>query len=101
MPISCSRLSLASSVSSGASSWQGTHQDAQTLTTLTLPSNLAGSSPGTSAPLLSKPCSGGNDICGAGCPIRAEGIRDGSPAPSRNQNREASEKKKDTRRTHD
>src|SRR4030088_2053588 len=82
----CSRLSLPSAVSSGASSWHGTHQDAQTLTTLTLPLNTAGSSPGTSTPLLTRPCSGGSAVCGAGRPIKAEGILEGSPLPSRNQN---------------
>src|ERR1700676_2867578 len=85
MPTICSRLSLPSSVSSGASSWQGTHHDAQTLTTLTLPLNTAGSSPGTCAPLLTRPSSGGSAVCGAGRPIRAEGMREGSPLPSRNQ----------------
>jgi hypothetical protein len=49
------RLSLASSARSGALSWQGTHQDAQTLTTLIFPLNIAGSSPGTCAPSLTKP----------------------------------------------
>src|SRR6195256_3349626 len=90
MPISCSRLSLANSVNSGASSWHGTHQEAQTLTTLTLPLNIAGSSPGTCAPLLTRPTSGGSAVCGAGWPIRAEGIREGSPSPSRSQNTAAS-----------
>src|SRR5260370_41984587 len=85
MPTSCSRLSLPNSVKSGASSWHGTHHDAQTLTTLTLPLNTAGSSPGTCAPLLTRPCSGGSAVCGAGWPIKAEGILDGSPVPSRNQ----------------
>src|SRR5258708_30760182 len=85
MPTICSRLSLPTSVRSGASSWHGTHQDAQTLTTLTLPLNTAGSSPGTCAPLLTRPCSGGSAVCGAGWPIKAEGIFDGSPVPSRNQ----------------
>src|SRR3981189_1744659 len=93
MPITCSRLSLASSVRRGASSWQGTHQDAQTLTTLTLPLKFAGSSPGTCAPLLSKPCSGGSEISGAGYPSRVDGIREGSPPPSRDQNNAASARK--------
>src|SRR3979490_2299616 len=86
MPTICSRLSLPSAVSSGASSWHGTHQDAHTLTTLTLPLNTAGSSPGTSTPLLTRPCSGGSVVCGAGRPMKAEGILEGSPSPSRNQN---------------
>src|ERR1700690_2475405 len=86
MPTSCSRLSLPSSVKSGASSWQGMHQDAQTLTTLTLPLNTAGSSPGTCAPPVERPASGGSAVCGAGWPIKAEGIFEGSPLPSRNQN---------------
>src|SRR5450756_937077 len=90
MPISCSRLSLPKAVRSGASSWQGTHHDAQTLTTLTLPLNTAGSSPGTGAPLLARPCSGGSGVCGAAWPIKADGIRDGSLSPSRNQNNAAS-----------
>src|ERR1700730_12904630 len=85
MPTSCSRLSRPSSVKSGASSWHGTHQDAQTLTTLTLPLNTAGSSPGTCEPLLARPSSCGSAVCGAGWPINAEGILDGSPLPSRNQ----------------
>ena len=85
MPISCSRLSRPSSVNSGASSWHGMHHEAQTLTTLTLPLNMAGSSPGTCAPLSTRPASGGSAVCGAGWPIRAEGICDGSPLPSRNQ----------------
>src|SRR6266851_4479469 len=85
MPTICNRLSRASSVKSGASSWQGTHHDAQTLTTLTLPLNTAGSSPGTCAPLLTRPASGGSAVCGAGRPIKAEGMREGSPVPSRNQ----------------
>src|SRR5258705_1859063 len=85
MPTICSRLSRASSVKSGASSWQGTHHEAQTLTTLTLPLKTAGSSPGTSAPLLTRPTSGGSAVCGAGRPIKAEGMREGSPLPSRNQ----------------
>src|SRR6202790_5253039 len=85
MPTSCSRLSRPSSVKSGASSWQGTHHDAQTLTTLTLPMNTAGSSPGTWAPSLTRPSSGGSEVCGAGRPIKAEGMREGSPPPSRHQ----------------
>src|SRR3981081_577174 len=90
MPISCSRLSLANSVSNGASSWHGTHHEAQTLTTLTLPLNIAGSSPGTCVPLLARPSSGGSAVCGAGWPIKADGIFEGSPLPSRNQNSAAS-----------
>src|ERR1700675_774941 len=90
MPITCSRLSLPTSTSSGASSWQGTHHGAQTLTTLTLPLKTAGSSPGTGAPPANRPASGGNAVCGAGWPIKAEGIREGSPPPSRNQNSVAS-----------
>src|SRR5665647_112925 len=90
MPISCSRLSRPSCVSSGASSWHGMHHEAQTLTTLTLPLNTAGSSPGTWVPAVARPCSGGNGVCGAGWPIRAEGIREGSLLPSRNQNTAAS-----------
>src|ERR1700692_3881683 len=90
MPISCSRLSLPSSVSKGASSWQGVQHEAPTLTTLTLPLNTAGSSPGTCAPPLARPSSGGNAVCGAGWPIKAEGIFGGSPLPSRNQNSAAS-----------
>src|SRR3984957_421640 len=86
MPITCSRLSLPSSVNSGASSWQGMHHEAQTLTTLTLPLNTAGSSPGTCAPPLTRPSSGGSAVCGAGWPIKAEGMFEGSPPPSRNQN---------------
>src|ERR1700704_691792 len=86
MPTICSRLSLPNSVSSGASSWHGTHQEAQTLTTLTLPLNTPGSSPGTCAPLLTRPPSGGSAVGGAGWPIKAEGIFEGSPLPSRNQN---------------
>src|ERR1700674_3057360 len=85
MPTICSRLSRPSSVKSGASSWQGTHHDAQTLTTLTLPLNTEGSSPGTCAPLLTSPSNAGRAVGGAGWPIRADGIRDGSPLPSRNQ----------------
>src|SRR5947209_16777919 len=85
MPTICSRLSLLNSVSSGASSWHGTHHDAQTLTTLTLPLNTAGSSPGTCEPSWTRPGSGGNAVCGAGRPSRAEGIRAGSPLPRRNQ----------------
>src|ERR1700736_4189832 len=85
MPISCSLLSLPSSVNRGASSWQRTHQEAQTLTTLTLPLNMVGSSPGTCPPPLTRPSSAGSALCGAGRPINAEGIRDGSPLPSRNQ----------------
>src|SRR6185369_7003541 len=54
-------------------------------TTLTLPLNTAGSSPGTWALLLTRPASGGSTVCGAGRPIRAEGMREGSPVPSRNQ----------------
>src|SRR3979411_3065226 len=83
MPTNCSRLSWPSLVNSGASSWHGTHHEAQTLTTLTLPLNTAGSSPGTWAPLLTRPTSGGSAVCGVGCPIRAEGIFDGSPPCSR------------------
>src|SRR4051794_13350523 len=85
MPISCSRLSRPSEDNSGASSWQGTHQDAQTLTMLTLPLSAAGSSPGTGAPSLTSPGSAGSAVCGAARPIRADGIFDGSPAPSRDQ----------------
>ena len=83
-------LSLASAVSSGASSWHGTHQDAQTLTTLTLPLKSAGSSPGTGAPLWTRPSSGGSAVCGAGRPIRADGIFEGSPPSSRTRNSAAS-----------
>src|SRR5262245_1378987 len=85
MPTSCSRVSLLKSINSAASSWQGTHQDAQTLTILTLPSKAAGSSPGTCTPSLTRPCSDGNKACGAGRPIKTEGIREGSPSPRRNQ----------------
>src|SRR5580698_7697799 len=85
MPTICSRASRPSSVRSGASSWQGTHQDAQTLTSETLPLKTDGSSPGIGAPLLASPCSGGNGVCGAGWPSRADGMREGSPSPSRNQ----------------
>src|ERR1700737_49680 len=85
MPTSCSRLSLPNPVKRGALSWHGTHHDAQTLTTLTLPLKTAGSSPGTGAPLLTRPSSGGSAVCGAGRPIRAEGIFDGSSPPSRSQ----------------
>ena len=42
-PISWMRVSLESSVRSGASSWQGTHHDDQTFTMLTLPLKDAGS----------------------------------------------------------
>src|SRR5205807_605432 len=91
MPTSCRRLSLANSVNSGASSWHGTHQEAQILTTLTLPRNTAGSSPGTGAPLARRPSNAGNAVCGAGRPIRAEGIFEGSPLPSRSQNSTAKE----------
>src|SRR5450631_443527 len=66
------------------------HHEAQTLTTLTLPLKTAGSSPGTCAPSLMRPASGGSAVCGAGWPIRAEGIREGSLLPSRNQNTAAS-----------
>src|SRR3979409_834442 len=90
MPTSCNRLSLANSVNSGASSWHGTHHEAQTLTTLTLPLNIAGSSPGTCAPPLASSSRGGSAVCGAGWPIKAEGIFEGSPPPSRNQNSAAS-----------
>src|SRR5271169_1435073 len=90
MPTSCRRSSLANSVNSGASSWHGTHQEAQTLTTLTLPLNVAGSSPGTWAPLLTRPGSGGSTVCGAGWPISAEGIFEGSPPCRLNQNSTAS-----------
>src|SRR6266850_1256290 len=69
MPTSCNRLSSPSLVKSGASSWHGTHHDAQTLTTLTLPLNTAGSSPGTCAPLLTRPSSGGSAVWGAGRPM--------------------------------
>src|ERR1700694_5167853 len=85
MPISCSLLSLPSSVNRGASSWQGTHHEAQTLTTLTLPLNMVGSSPGPPPPPWTSPSSAGSAVGGAGRPINAEGIRDGSPLPSRNQ----------------
>src|SRR5512142_2312480 len=85
MPTICSRLSRPSSVNSGASSWQGTHHDAQTLTSETLPLKTDGSRPGTGAPLLASPSSGGNGVCGVGWPIKADGMRDGSPLPSRNQ----------------
>src|SRR3981189_3782249 len=93
MPTICSRLSLPSSVNSGASSWHGTHQDAQTLTTLTLPLKAAGSSPGTSAPLLTSPSSAGSAVGGAGRPIRAEGILEGSPPGSRSKNNPARARK--------
>src|SRR5580700_11378716 len=89
MPTSCSRLSWPSLVSNGASSWHGTHHEAQTLTTLTLPLNDAGSSPGTGAPLLTRPSSAGSAVRGAAWPIRAEGIRDGSPSRKPNQNKAA------------
>src|SRR5882757_3476814 len=85
MPTICSRLSLPNSVSSGASSWQGTHHDAQTLTTLTLPLKTAGSRPGTCAPSRARPSSCGSAVCGAGRPIKAEGILEGSPLYSRSK----------------
>src|SRR5947209_18412187 len=85
MPTSCSRLSRPRAISSGASSWQGMHHDAQTLTTLTWPLKIAGSSPGTEVPPLVRPSNGGNAVCGAGWPINADGIREGSPVPSRYQ----------------
>src|ERR1700723_1515688 len=85
MPTICSRWSRPSSVSNGASSWHGTHQDAQTLTSETLPLKAEGSSPGIGAPLLASPCNAGNGVCGAGWPIRADGMREGSPSPNRNQ----------------
>src|SRR5882724_1431437 len=85
MPTNCSRLSSPSLVKSGASSWHGTHHEAQTLTTLTLPLNTAGSSPGTCVPLLTRPTSGGSTVGGAGRPIKAEGIFDGSPPCSRSR----------------
>src|SRR6266853_2063052 len=71
MPTNCSRLSSPSLVKSGASSWHGTHHEAQTLTTLTLPLNTAGSSPGTCVPLLTRPSSAGSAVCGAGRPDNA------------------------------
>src|SRR3954454_16776649 len=89
MPTSWKRLSFANSVRSGASSWHGTHQDAQTLTRLTLPLNAAGSRPGIWALSACNPSSGGSMVCGTGRPISAEGIREGSPLPSRNQNNSA------------
>src|SRR6266550_3977697 len=60
MPMICNRLSFASAVNSSASSWQGTHQDAQTLTTETLPLKAAGSSPGTGTPLWTRPSNAGS-----------------------------------------
>src|SRR5262245_22142327 len=81
MPTSWSRLSLLNSVNSAASWWHGTHQDAQTLTMLIFPFKTAGSSPGTCAPSVTRPCNDGNAVCGAGRPIKAEGIREGSPSP--------------------
>ena len=55
------RWSLASSCNSGASSWQGTHQDAQTFTSVTRPAKIAGVIPGSVSP-----STGGNVVSGAG-----------------------------------
>src|SRR6202012_3478485 len=76
--------------SSGASSWQGTHQEAQTLSRLTLPLNMLGSRPGTWLPPATRPSSAGKAVCGAGRPIRADGILEGSPSRRPNQNKAAS-----------
>ncbi len=76
------RLSLPSASSSGASSWQGTHHDAQTFTRLTLPANVALLRPGTALPFTSSPGTGGSSVGGTGLPISADGSREGSPAPS-------------------
>ena len=84
------RLSSASFISSGASSWQGTHHDAQTLTSVTAPVKSALAMPGTGAPSRTRPATGGSGVSGTGRPISADGSRDGSPEPSRNRNSAAS-----------
>jgi len=45
-----------------------------------------GIEPGHLRALVDEAASGGSVVCGAGRPISAEGIFDGSPTPSRNQN---------------
>jgi hypothetical protein len=73
------RLSCASCINSGASSWHGTHHDAQTFTTVTAPLKLAGLMPGKGVPLRSRPATGGKFVCGAGWPMSADGMCEGSP----------------------
>jgi hypothetical protein len=93
MPTTRMRVSVANVISSGASSRQGTHHEAQTLSTATSPVNVAPSRPGTGLLSRSSPASGGRLVCGATCPIKADGMREGSPEPSRNMNSAASARK--------
>src|SRR3954451_1130556 len=93
MPTMRKRLSAASRTRSGASSRQGTHQDAQTLSTVTCPRKSALASPGTGFPSCSMPATGGRLVSGAGWSISAEGMREISPAPRRMRNSAARPRK--------
>ena len=100
MPTMRMRLSSASFIN-GASSWQGTHHDAQTLTSDTAPLKSALAMPGTGAPSRTRPATGGSGVSGTGRPISADGSFDGSPAPSRNRNSAASARNAHQRQQHD
>ena len=81
------RWSAASFISSGASSWQGTHHDAQTLSTVTSPLNVRAvdAGHGLAVALERRRAAAGWWAEPAGR-SSADGMREGSPAPSRNMN---------------
>ena len=71
------------------------HHDAHTLMSVTAPLKSAASMPGNCLPSrVSSPGTAGMFVSGAGWPIRAEGMRDGSPEPRRKKNKAASARKK-------
>ena len=88
------RLSSASFISSGASSWQGTHHDAQTLTSVTAPLKSALAMPGTGVPSRVRPSSGGRLVAGTGRPISADGMlrRIAAAEPEQEQRRQRQER---------
>src|SRR5947209_11314952 len=70
------------------------HHDAQTFTSVTASLKSAAWIPGNGLPSrASRPGTGGMLVSGAGCPISAEGMREGSPEPSRKKNSAASARK--------
>jgi hypothetical protein len=68
MPTRRMRVSPARSSRNGASSWQGKHHDAHTLTRVTCPRKSAAVIPGIGLPSRSRPATGGRSISGAGLP---------------------------------
>ena len=86
-------MSFDSASRNGTSSWQGTHHEAQTFTSVTASLKVASVRPGTGLPSRVSSGSGGRSVGGIGWPISAEGMREGSPLPRRNRNKAASARK--------